>query len=403
MNNVDSFLFFSNMLLQTSGIFTWTYNAGFELETTNCAIPQLGTYQNRNASLFDLMKGIRDLPDYPVVLSDIVGLMWIFVSDNTDSQEKIHLLGPILPADAPISGINQQLQKIGMEKKHRDDVMQFIQKVPAISLTNIFQYAIMFAYTVSSRVFQLHDIQMLPQDHDSGDVNSERQKNAQGNYAFGSFYIQLVKEGNLQYKELLSNYEVLGSKGKLSNISALRNEQNTGIVTVTLCCWAAMRGGLPPETAYSMSDHYIQAIDAARTVSEVYAYNSAMLDDYIHKVHEHKMLRRDFSKLAADADAYIALHLKDSISIESIAAALGYSKYYFSNAFKKHMGKTVNEYIKTKRLEYAKTQLTASDKDIATLSEELHFISPSYFTKCFREYTGYTPSEFRKKDGRKIP
>ena len=102
-------------------------------------------------------------------------------------------------------------------------------------------------------------------------------------------------------------------------------------------------------------------------------------------------------KMIADADAFISLHLTEDISIESIARELGYSKYYFSAAFKKSTGKTVNEYIRDGRLEYAKMQLLTSDERISQLSERLHFISPSYFTKCFKAYFGLTPNDLRSQ------
>lgn len=398
MENADRIHFFSEMLLKVSKVFTWAYSPTFELESTNCASPELGAYQNRNKALFDRIKGIGTPIGLPTVLSDDIGLMWIYIATEDAAQTHIFLLGPVLPADAPVSGITQQIQKSAMDREQQNEVLAFLSMVPTISLTNIFQYTVMYAYTLTDQVYQLSDIQMLMQESEGSSDNAETdiQKNARGNYAFQSFYLKLVEDGNLQYKELLSNYDAIGDIGKLSNESALRNTKNTCIATVALCCRAAMCGGLPPETAYHMSDFYIQAIDGAKSISEVFAHNSAMLDDFIHKVHDHKSLYRNFSGLVADADAYIALHLTEDISIESIAHELGYSKYYFSTAFKKSTGKTVGEYIRDKRLEYAKMRLLTSDGKVSHLSEQLHFISPSYFTKCFKDFTGMTPNEFRK-------
>ena len=65
--------------------------------------------------------------------------------------------------------------------------------------------------------------------HASDSSNDSRQ-NARGNYAFEAFYLKLVEDGNLQYKELLSNYAAIGDVGKFSNQSALQNAKNTCIV-----------------------------------------------------------------------------------------------------------------------------------------------------------------------------
>ena len=394
---MDQVVFFSELLSKINGIYTWTYSSDFELESTNCALPELGFYQSRNHSLFHRIQSAETPKDVPMILSDDLGLMWICISGEISDHTHLYLLGPVLPADAPISGIKQQMQKKSMNKAQQDEVLAFISAVPTISLTNIFQYAIMFAYSLNRQVYGLSDIIMFAQNEEphASDSSNDSRQNARGNYAFEAFYLKLVEDGNLQYKELLSNYAAIGDVGKLSNQSALQNAKNTCIPTVTLCSRAAMRGGLPPETAYSMSNFYIQAIDSATSVSEVYAHNSSMLDDYIHKVHDYKALHQNFSKMIADADAFISLHLTEDISIESIARELGYSKYYFSAAFKKSTGKTVNEYIRDRRLEYAKMQLLTSDEKISQLSERLHFISPSYFTKCFKAYFGLTPNDLR--------
>lgn len=398
MDTVNSITFFSEMLLRVSGIFTWIYNPDFELETTNCLYSELIAYQNRNSSLIKTLKNIAGLYQ-PTVLSDDLGFMWFSVMSDELIQDRLYLLGPILPADAPIAGFAQVVAKSAMNPTQQKEVLSFVPKIPTLSLMNIFQYTIMLAYAVNRQVYQISDIVLTDEGRRTSQEDSETdpQKDAKGNYAFESFYLKLVEDGNLKYEELLRNYEAIGEVGKLSNTSALRNAQNTCIATVTLCSRAAMRGGLPPETAYSMSNFYIQAIDGAKSVSEVYAHSSTMLDDYIHKVHEHKKLQQNCSKMIADADAYMDLHLTENISIESIAQALGYSKYYFSTVFKRETGKTVNDYLREKRLEYAKIQLRTGQDKIAQISEQLHFISPSYFTKCFREYTGVTPNAYRKK------
>ena len=385
------------MLLRINRIYTWTYSSALELVASNCTIPALASYQSKNDTLFSQIAATESLPHRPLILSDGIGLMWICLAGDILSQPQVFLLGPVLPADAQISGITKQMQMNAMGRAQQEEVLAFLSTVPTISLTNIFQYAVMLAYTLNNEVCSISEIQMPSQKANPlpAETNEEQKQDARGNYAFQSFYLKLVEDGNLHYKELLNNYEAIGTVGKLSNRNALQNAKNTGIATVALCGRAAMQGGLPPETAYSMSDYYIQAIDSAKTITEVYAYNSEMLDDYIHKVNDYKALYDQYSKIAADADAYIDLHLTEEISIESIARVLGYSKYYFSAAFKNSTGKPVNEYIRDKRLAYAKMQLLSSDEKIAHLSERLHFISPSYFTKCFKEFTGMTPNAYR--------
>lgn len=68
------------------------------------------------------------------------------------------------------------------------------------------------------------------------------------------------------------------------------------------------------------------------------------------------------------------------------------------NIFKK-TGFTPNEYITKLRLNKAKHELTYTEKTIKTISNECGFASPYYFSRCFATQYGFSPTEFRKKNG----
>ena len=49
------------------------------------------------------------------------------------------------------------------------------------------------------------------------------------------------------------------------------------------------------------------------------------------------------------------------------------------------------------RVETAKNMLRYSEMTGAAIATSLGFSTQSYFTRVFREHTGFTPSEFRKR------
>ena len=49
------------------------------------------------------------------------------------------------------------------------------------------------------------------------------------------------------------------------------------------------------------------------------------------------------------------------------------------------------------RLERGHQLLTATDKTIGEIAYEIGFSSPAYFTKCYRDAYGETPSQVRSK------
>ena len=48
-------------------------------------------------------------------------------------------------------------------------------------------------------------------------------------------------------------------------------------------------------------------------------------------------------------------------------------------------------------MEYGKYLLSHTDDRIYEVSEQLGYKTTDYFTKLFKEYTGTTPAEYRKK------
>ncbi len=55
------------------------------------------------------------------------------------------------------------------------------------------------------------------------------------------------------------------------------------------------------------------------------------------------------------------------------------------------------ELIRQLRLKQARTLLTTTGKTISEIAYEVGFSTPAYFTKCYREAFGETPSELRDR------
>ena len=83
------------------------------------------------------------------------------------------------------------------------------------------------------------------------------------------------------------------------------------------------------------------------------------------------------------------------LTVETIANDLFLSRSQLYRKTKSITGITVNEFIKKVRLEEAKKIIKIGDKKIAEVSHDVGFSSPSYFTKCFKDEYGKTPSEIR--------
>lgn len=90
---------------------------------------------------------------------------------------------------------------------------------------------------------------------------------------------------------------------------------------------------------------------------------------------------------------YIDENLTSIYNIRDIATHFHYSREYFSRMFKKCFNISVSEYIRSKRLEYART-LLHNGVSVTDSCFECGFSNVSYFIKCFNAKFGMTPYKY---------
>lgn len=74
----------------------------------------------------------------------------------------------------------------------------------------------------------------------------------------------------------------------------------------------------------------------------------------------------------------------------------GFSAPAMIRYFKLYTGKTVNEYIRHLKIDYAKEVLRDTDISLPELSNLLGYSSLSHFSRTFKEHTGISPAAYRK-------
>lgn len=96
------------------------------------------------------------------------------------------------------------------------------------------------------------------------------------------------------------------------------------------------------------------------------------------------------------AISYIRAHFKERLSVEKIADEAGLSRYYFQRLFKKETGETPISYINILKCDNAKKMLKSGKYSVNEVSTHNGFDNLSYFSKVFKKYTGFLPSEYKK-------
>ncbi len=80
-----------------------------------------------------------------------------------------------------------------------------------------------------------------------------------------------------------------------------------------------------------------------------------------------------------------------------MAALTGYHATYFAAIFKKVVGHSPKHYVVLERIRHAKMLLMQGNK-IETISRQLGYTSVHYFCRNFKQMTGFTPSEYRRRN-----
>lgn len=191
-----------------------------------------------------------------------------------------------------------------------------------------------------------------------------------------------------------------GEYGTLSK-DRLRNIRYHFVVAAALITRLCVEKGLERELAYTLSDLYIEKMDRLQTAEKVLSLYNEMLLAFTEKMADLPK-REVYSVHAVKAINYVCRHRTEKITADSVAKALGLNRSYLSTLFKRETGTTLSGFIRTEKLKAAANMLVFSDCSCADIAEYFGFASQSHFIKLFREETGLTPAEYRKKNYRSL-
>lgn len=87
------------------------------------------------------------------------------------------------------------------------------------------------------------------------------------------------------------------------------------------------------------------------------------------------------------------------LNVDSLAAMMGLGRSQFYRKIKALTNYSPVELLRRLRLNRSRELLTTTDRTISEIGYEVGFASPAYFTRCYREAFGETPSELRERLG----
>lgn len=211
-----------------------------------------------------------------------------------------------------------------------------------------------------------------------------------------SFY-EWVKQGDVEkIRKWADEMEGMGSEGGMGVLSQnpVRNISYHIIISIAMITRFCIEGGMDPETAYGLSDMYIQTVDETHSIPELNSLLKQLCMDYARRMQKLKK-EKVYSKNVVKCIDYIYQHIGERITAQMLADHCGLHVNYLSRLFKKEMGQTISEYIRRCKIDTAKNMLKYSSYSYSDIAAGLAFSSQSHFTHVFREETKMTPRQYR--------
>jgi AraC-like DNA-binding protein len=116
------------------------------------------------------------------------------------------------------------------------------------------------------------------------------------------------------------------------------------------------------------------------------------------KLTHQKNSYRDFPQTFTKLEQTLRQNLAHQWTVEEMAALVGLGTTAFTEKVKNYTGFSPINYLITIRISEAIKLLKRQDLNVTNIALDTGFYSSQHFSTTFKKLTGYTPSEFRKKN-----
>lgn len=246
------------------------------------------------------------------------------------------------------------------------------------------------------QIYSESDKNEIAGKHSEALAETKEQQTYHNTYQLEKEIYKKVEEGDISYFGKSRQDSKNMHMGRIAD-NNLRQVKNIFIVSATLSTRAAIAGGLSTETAFQLSDEYIQTMERQNSIETINRLGSTMLRDFAERVNASR-IPNGLSKEVYNSIQYIQLHTNSAITVQSVADSIGISRSYLSKRFKAELGFDISSFIMRCKLEEARSLLSFTDKSLVEISNYLCFSSQSYFTNVFKGKYGITPREYRSKN-----
>ena len=341
------------------------------------------------------------------------GFVFVVCPVSTDIDEVNYLAaGPVSPVCCEDFDIEELAEEIAPDISF-EEILNAVKEVPVIA-SDLITHIANLLYVCSR---QLSKESGLPKLEKNSEIY-EQQKQI-GEY-IQNVKATLIKESQsyISYpydKEKLLSYAIIN--GDLANSRKYINEilghiffsdtNNLDVIKVramelsVMISRAALDGGADPSKIFDINIKFLGEFFNYGTIEEVCWSLTDILRRFTKETFEFSGVKH--VDLISKAVSYVKTNYMRKLTLSEVAEYVFLSPSYFSKIFKEELNCYFNDYLNLARVEKSKALLLTERVSLVAIAEAVGFYDQSYFNKVFKKITGVTPKKFKESNGQIPP
>ncbi|MFC6331836.1 helix-turn-helix domain-containing protein [Paenibacillus septentrionalis] len=237
-----------------------------------------------------------------------------------------------------------------------------------------------------------------------------------------------LKETEALIRRLATGFDVYTNTSQVNNVISLLEQQQYSLIIINmksynssgivLCSRIRQVSRVPilllggkndfrlarKALTYQINDYIPEPLNEGALLSSLRSIKKELDGRYTYYpaafIPQHTALKKkdDASKAVIDSvKRYVQNELHQNITLKKISRLLHFNCAYLGQKFKNYENMSFNEYLLQQRMEKAKLLLKKTDLKIYEIANEIGYTEIDWFYKKFKEYTGSSANEYRKR------
>ena len=164
---------------------------------------------------------------------------------------------------------------------------------------------------------------------------------------------------------------------------------------------AALDGGADQSKIFDINIKFLSEFFNYKTIEEVCWALTDILRKFTKETFEFSNVKH--VDLISKAVSYVKTNYMRKLTLNEVAEYVFLSPSYFSKIFKEEMNCYFNDYLNGIRVEKSKALLLTERISLVDIAANVGFYDQSYFNKVFKKITGVTPKKFKECNGQIPP